>query len=167
MLTMGPRVPGTRRGPDRQPACPHHPAAVPAVWVLRHGMADHHVILVGLAIILAVFTAAAFRARRRFCRQMRGRTIPADDGVYLWSRTGCPFCADMRRLHADAIAQGLLIVRDTVTHTTEAKTLGIRSVPTTLVVRAGHIVEVFVGVVSPARLAPFLTSPPSGMGDPS
>ncbi|MHB1567139.1 MAG: thioredoxin family protein [Acidiferrobacter sp.] len=118
------------------------------------------------AAVLGLATALTLHAGRRFRRQMRGRAITAADGVYLWSRAGCPFCEDMKRLYASAIAQHWLVVYDTETHAAEAQALGIRSVPTTVVVRAGYIIEAFVGVVPPTQLTPFFAPITGTTGDP-
>ncbi|MHB1723505.1 MAG: thioredoxin family protein [Acidiferrobacter sp.] len=129
-------------------------------------MTDHRMILWIGAAVLGLATALTLHAGRRFRRQMRGRAITAADGVYLWSRAGCPFCEDMKRLYASAIAQHWLVVYDTETHAAEAQALGIRSVPTTVVVRAGYIIEAFVGVVPPTQLTPFFAPITGTTGDP-
>jgi hypothetical protein len=91
-----------------------------------------------------------------------GRALALRDGVHVWTKTGCPACDRMKRVHAGLIEAGLMIVHDAEHSEAAATVLGLRAVPTTIVVRSGLIVDSILGFASAERLARWISSTSAG-----
>ncbi|MDA8066016.1 MAG: thioredoxin family protein [Thermaerobacter sp.] len=89
-------------------------------------------------------------------RRQQGSSTEDADGIYLFTTPTCRVCARMKEVHASTIRDGAVRVVDLAENPAAARRYGILSVPTTLVVRHGVVVESFHGFVPPSELARWL-----------
>lgn len=79
------------------------------------------------------------------------------DGVYFFTSPSCRICSQMKQTYMDWIKKEAIQVVDITEQSSLAQQYGIRSVPTTVVIRQGRAFKVFLGYVKPAELRPWLS----------